>query len=155
MSKQSNALELLRRDHRDVQAMFHRFEKAGEKEQDELCRQMIQALKVHTGIEEEVFYPYVRESTGRADLLEEASVEHTAAKNLIAELESGKGDGLHQRAVVKVLGEYLSHHIREEEEKIFPAVEKSGVDLEALGQELMERRKQLESGNQAGAQAAR
>ncbi|HEX5767608.1 MAG TPA: hemerythrin domain-containing protein, partial [Burkholderiales bacterium] len=79
------------------------------------------------------------EATDRVDLLEEASIEHNAAKQLMAELESN-GDGVHRRALVKVLGEYVGHHIREEEEKIFPLVEKMGVDLQALGEELAERR---------------
>ena len=139
MSKQSNALELLRRDHKEVQSLFHRFEQAGGKEEDTLCRELIEALRTHTRIEEEVFYPYLREATDRVDLLEEASIEHNAAKQLMAELESN-GDGVHRRALVKVLGEYVGHHIREEEEKIFPLVEKMGVDLQALGEELAERR---------------
>lgn len=132
-----NALELLRKDHQEVRALFHRFEEAGEKEQDKLCRKIIDELKTHTRIEEEVFYPWLREASNRLDLLEEATVEHQAAKDLIAELESG-GDGVHRQAVVKVLSEYVGHHIREEEEEIFPMVEKMGVDLDALGQELIE-----------------
>jgi hemerythrin superfamily protein len=139
MSRQPNALELLRRDHQEVQSMFHRFEQADSKEEDELCRNLIEALRTHTRIEEEVFYPYVREATDRLDLLEEASVEHEAAKQLMDEAESDD-DGLHRRAVMKVLGEYVGHHIREEEEKIFPLVEKMGVDLQALGEELAARR---------------
>lgn len=141
----ANALEMLRRDHREVQSMFQRFESASEKEQEKLCGELIQALKLHSGLEEKVFYPYVREATGRSDLIEEASVEHGAAKSLIAELESGKSEAMHQRAVVKVLGEYMSHHIREEEDRIFPLVEKTGVDLEALAQELAERRRSMTS----------
>lgn len=140
MPKRSNALEVLRKDHKEVQQLFHRFESASGKEQDKLCRQMIDALKTHTRIEEEVFYPYLREASDRLDLLEEASVEHTAAKQLLSDLESGH-DGLHRQAVVKVLGEYVGHHIREEEENIFPLVEKMGVDLEALGEELIERKR--------------
>jgi hemerythrin-like domain-containing protein len=139
MSKQSNALELLRRDHKEVQSLFYRFEQAGGKEEDKLCRELIEALRAHTRIEEEVFYPYVREATDRVDLLEEASIEHNAAKQLMAELESN-GDAVHRRALVKVLGEYVGHHIREEEEKIFPLIEKMGVDMQALGEELAERR---------------
>ena len=139
MSRQPNALELLRRDHQEVQSMFHRFEQADSKEEDELCRNLIEALRTHTRIEEEVFYPYVREATDRLDLLEEASVEHEAAKQLMDEAESDD-DGLHRRAVMRVLGEYVGHHIREEEEKIFPLVEKMGVDLQALGEELAARR---------------
>ena len=139
MSRQPNALELLRRDHQEVQSMFHRFEQADSKEEDELCRNLIEALRTHTRIEEEVFYPYLREATDRLDLLEEASVEHEAAKQLMDEAESDD-DGLHRRAVMKVLGDYVGHHIREEEEKIFPLVEKMGVDLQALGEELAARK---------------
>lgn len=135
MAKQ-NALELLRREHREVQQLFQRFEKATGKEQDKLCEQMVQALKTHTRIEEEVFYPYIRQATNRVDLIEEANVEHGTAKQLIADLESGR-DGVHRHAVAKVLSEYVGHHIREEEDKIFPLVEKTGVDLDALGQELL------------------
>lgn len=139
MARQTNAIELLRKDHRQVKAMFHRFENADEQEQEQLCRQMVDALKMHTRIEEEVFYPYIREASDRLDLIEEANVEHATAKQLIADLESGR-DGVHRQAVVKVLGEYVGHHIQEEEEKIFPLVEKLGVDLEALGEELLEHR---------------
>ena len=140
MSRQPNALELLRRDHKEVQSMFQRFERADGENEDELCRELIEALRTHTRIEEEVFYPYLREATDRQDLLEEASVEHEAAKQLIDEAESDE-DGLHRRAVIKVLGEYVGHHIREEEQKIFPLVEKMGVDLQALGEALAEQKK--------------
>jgi hemerythrin-like domain-containing protein len=136
MSRPENALEMLRRDHRDMQAMFHRFDKASEKEQDKLCREMLAALEIHTRIEEEVFYPYVREATARDDLIEVASVEHGTAKQLVGELASGV-DGLRRQAVVHALREYLGHHMREEEQQIFPVVEKLGVDLEALGEEML------------------
>lgn len=143
-----NALEILRRDHREVQQLFHRFEQAGRQEQEKLCREMADALKTHTRIEEEVFYPYIRQATDAIELVEEASVEHGSAKQLIADLESGR-DGVHRHAVVKVLAEYVGHHIREEEDKIFPLIEKTGVDLEALGQELIEHRNSA-SGNGGG-----
>ena len=140
MPRQANALEILRHDHREVQQLFHRFEKASGKEQDKLCDDMVKALKTHTRIEEEVFYPYIRQATDCIDLVEEANVEHGTAKQLIADLESGH-DGVHRHAVVKVLSEYVGHHIREEEDKIFPLVEKTGVDLQALGEELMAHKK--------------
>jgi hypothetical protein len=81
----------------------------------------------------------VRAASARQDLVEQANVEHEASKTLIADLESGQ-NGLHRQAVVTVLSEYLDHHIREEEERIFPLIEESGVDLEALGEELLEHR---------------
>ncbi|HEX5477182.1 MAG TPA: hemerythrin domain-containing protein [Burkholderiales bacterium] len=140
MPEHANALELLRRDHEEVQQMFHRYTSASGTEQERLCSEMVEALKLHARIEEEVFYPYVRAASGRQDLVEEANVEHEASKTLIADLESGR-NGLHRQAVVKVLSEYLGHHIREEEERIFPLIESSGVDLDALGEELLEHRK--------------
>jgi hemerythrin superfamily protein len=139
MPRQTNALELLRKDHREVQALFRRFERADESEKESLAREVVEALSEHARIEEEVFYPYLREATDRLDLLEEAAVEHKSAKQLMAEIRSGR-DGVHKEAVVKVLGEYVTHHIQEEEEQIFPLVEKLGVDLDALGMELLERK---------------
>jgi hemerythrin superfamily protein len=139
MARQANAIEMLRKDHREVEDLFEKFESADEQEQEELCRQMVDALTEHARIEEEVFYPYLREASDRIDLIEEANVEHATAKQLIAELESGE-NGVHRQAVVKVLGEYVGHHIREEEENIFPLVEEMGVDLYALGEELLEHR---------------
>ena len=90
-----NALEVLRADHKEIQNLFHRLESSGSggKDEERLCGQIVRALTTHTRIEEEVFYPYVREATDRQDLVEEASVEHTAARQLLAELESGT-DGL-------------------------------------------------------------
>jgi hemerythrin-like domain-containing protein len=137
MRRQSNAIEMLRQEHQHVQNLFQRFERSSGKEQEKLCREVVAALSAHTRVEEDVFYPYVREATARQDLIEEASVEHGAAKQLLAELESN-ADDLHRHAVVKVLSEYVGHHIREEEEKIFPLIEKAGVDLEALGEEMAE-----------------
>ena len=136
MSRRENALEILRRDHRDMQALFHRFDKASEKEQDKLCVEMLAALELHTRIEEAVFYPYVREATARDDLVEVASVEHGTAHQLMSELGAG-GNGLHRQALVHALGELIGHHMREEEQQIFPVVEKLGVDLEALGEEML------------------
>ena len=137
--KHANALQVLRHDHRELQGMFHKFEKAQEREQEQLCREMVEALKMHTRIEEEVFYPYLREATGDEELFEEARIEHGTADQLLRDLENGP-DGVHRHALVKVLGEYVGHHIREEEDRIFPLVEKIGVDLDALGEELMEHR---------------
>lgn len=162
MARKTNALEMLRDDHQRVQTLFQRFEKAKGAEQDKLCREVVDALKLHTRIEEEVFYPYIRQTTDQVDLVEEANVEHFAAKQLMRELESGR-DGIHRHAVVKVLSEYVGHHIREEEQKIFPLIEKTGVDLEALGEELLEHRKgrhkgsvedETSGGNPGGAQAS-
>lgn len=138
MAKSRNALELLRRDHRNVITLLHRFERSDdEREQRDLCEQIVGELEAHTALEEDCFYPFVREASGRADLIEEATIEHATAKDLMEELRGGDQDPVHFQALGKVLGEYVSMHVREEEEQIFPVVEKLGIDLDALGEELV------------------
>ena len=101
------------------------------------------ALQVHTQIEEEIFYPAVREAIDKTALIDEALVEHASAKQLIAEIEEmDAGDELYD-AKVKVLGEQVSHHIEEEEDELFPEVESSDLDLEALGQKMAARKAEL------------
>ena len=139
MPRTMNALDLLRQDHQHVQALLKRFEKTeDEGEQRELCDQIVGELREHTEIEERILYPYLREATGREDLFEEASLEHDTAKNLMEQLEHEQPGTPRFKAMVKVLGEYIEHHVQEEEAEIFPQVEKTGVDLEALGQTLEE-----------------
>jgi len=141
MPKTMNALELLRKDHRTVLMLLRKFEKSSdEREQHELCDEIIDELDAHTALEEDCFYPYVRESTDRLDLIEEATIEHGTAKDLMRELGGRNEDPARFHALVKVLGEYVTMHVREEEERIFPLVEKLGIDLDALGMELAERK---------------
>jgi hemerythrin superfamily protein len=148
MPKSMNALELLRKDHRTVLTLLRKFEKSSdEREQHELCDELIAELDAHTALEEDCFYPYVRESTDRLDLIEEATIEHGTAKDLMHELGGSNDDPARFHALVKVLGEYVTLHVREEEARIFPLVEKLGIDLEALGMELAERKGMPASGN--------
>lgn len=141
MPKSPNALELLRKDHRTVLTLLRKFDKSSdEREQHELCSEIIAELGAHTALEEDCFYPYVRDSTDRLDLIEEATIEHGTAKELMDELGDKNQDPARFHALVKVLGEYVTLHVREEEERIFPLVEKLGIDLEALGEELAERK---------------
>ena len=102
----------------------------------QLATKICRALKVHTQIEEEIFYPAAREATEDNDLLDEALVEHAGAKNLIADIEGmAAGDDLYD-AKVKVLGEQIHHHVEEEEDELFPEVEKSDMDLESIGKQM-------------------
>jgi hemerythrin superfamily protein len=101
-------------------------------------------LTVHATIEEELFYPAARENSTEQDLLDEAEVEHASAKDLIAQIEGmDAGDELYD-AKVKVLGEYIDHHVKEEEE-LFPKVKRAKLDLEALGGELAARKQELQA----------
>lgn len=139
MPKAPNALDLLRKDHRTVLTLLRKFEKSrDEREQHDLAGEIVRELDAHTALEEECFYPYVRETTDRLDLIEEAAIEHDTAKELMQAIGDRKQDHVRFHALVKVLGEYVTMHVREEEERIFPVVEKLGIDLNALGEELVE-----------------
>jgi hemerythrin-like domain-containing protein len=97
-------------------------------------------LRVHTQIEEEMFYPAAREAIEKTELIDEALVEHASAKQLIEDMDTE--DELYD-AKVKVLGEQVSHHIEEEEDELFPEVESSELDLEALGKKMAARKAAL------------
>jgi len=139
-----SAIDLLEQDHREVEAYFDEFEGLRDDEaKDALARKICMALTVHTQIEEEVFYPQAREAIEDDDLLDEALVEHDGAKKLIAEIEEMEAGEELFDAKVKVLGEMIRHHVEEEEEELFPEVEKSEMDLEAVGKQLAQRKAEL------------
>jgi hemerythrin superfamily protein len=139
-----DALALLRADHQLVQALFDKFEKTrAEERKSALAEQICNELTVHAQIEEEIFYPAAREAIRDEDLIHEATVEHQSAKDLIAQIEgSDTSDELFD-AKVKVLGEYIKHHVREEQNELFPQVRKTKLDLKELGERLMMRKQEL------------
>src|SRR6185436_10788216 len=121
-----DALDLLKQDHDAVDKLFKRFEKLGEDEQgkEDCVSQICEALTIHASIEEEIFYPAVREKLADGeDVMDKAEVEHEGVKRLVSELEDlSPGDDLYD-AKVTVLGEYVKHHVREEEDEMFPKVQ--------------------------------
>ncbi len=139
------AITLLKKDHREVEAMFDEYEQL-EKDAEKLAlfNQIALALKVHTQIEEEILYP---ESRGEVedDLIDEAYVEHDGAKKLIAEIEAMKPGQEFYDAKVKVLGEYIKHHVKEEEQPggFFAQAKKGDEDLEAIGERMKIRKEEL------------
>ena len=140
----TNAIELLKQDHREVEEMFEEYEDIREGGDEAMKKQLAQkictALKVHTQLEEQIFYPAAREATGDYELLDEAMVEHAGAKNLIAEIEAmDPADDLYD-AKIRVLGEQIRHHVEEEEEELFPEVEDSDMDVVAVGEQLAARK---------------
>jgi hemerythrin superfamily protein len=139
-----DAIALLEADHREVDGYFEQYEALTEDaDKKALAGKICLALKVHTQIEEELFYPPARTATGDGDLLDEAVVEHMGAKTLIAQIEAMQpGQPLYD-AKVKVLGEQVRHHVKEEEEELFPEVRETTIDLEALGAKLADRKAEL------------
>ena len=143
-TKTQDALTLLKEDHRAVEKLFKEFENAkGDGRKEKLARQICFELTVHTTIEEEIFYPACKGKIDE-DKLKEAYVEHDAAKLLIAEIEAGSGktDDFFD-AKVQVLGEQIDHHVKEEEDELFPEVRKADIDTKALGEQLAARRREL------------
>jgi len=142
-----DAIALLKADHKEVKTMVEQFNKSrSDSKKAELAEKICAALEVHAEIEEELFYPAAREALKKnGDLIDEAEVEHTSLKELIAKIKGGSlGDDLWE-AQVKVLGEYVNHHVKEEEGEIFPKVRKTSLDLEGIGEQLAERKQQLQN----------
>jgi hemerythrin-like domain-containing protein len=145
-SKAADALEMLRQDHDSVERQFSTFEKAGGEQNDairELALRVCGELRIHSVIEEEVFYPALRDAIEDEDILNEAAVEHETARMLIEQLENMPEDDPNFHATFIVLAEYVRHHVREEESEIFSAARKAGVDLAALAQRLCARKEEL------------
>ncbi len=144
-SRDPLAVTLLKKDHREVEHMFDEYEQLeGEAEKLALFNKIALALKVHTQIEEEILYPEERGDV-EDDMLDEAYVEHAGAKNLIAEIEAMKPDEEYYDAKVKVLGEYIKHHVKEEEQPggIFSQAKKGDEDLNVMGERLKARKEEL------------
>lgn len=143
----TNAIKLLMDDHAKVKKLFKEFEKKCKNEnnegKDEIATQICHELSVHTQLEEEIFYPAAREAIDDDDLMNEAMVEHGSAKELIAQIQSMKSYDPVFAAVVRVLGEYINHHVEEEQNELFPKVEKSKIDLDELGAEMASRKEEL------------
>ena len=147
-AKQQDAIDLLKRDHADVKKAFKEFEKAKYKD-PRACKDFLASicreLEMHTTLEEEIFYPAVRGKIKDDDLMNEAQVEHNSAKQLIAEIEKLGGDDPMLKAHAQVLSEYVNHHVREEENEMFPKVKRAKLDLDGLAQEMLERKEQLKA----------
>lgn len=142
------AIELLEADHRKVEGLFKQYE--DEKDGDEETKRAIAhkicvELTVHAQVEEEIFYPWLRDNLDDDDMemVEEAQVEHNGAKDLIAQIEAAEEIDATYDAMVKVLSEYIKHHVKEEEEEIFPEVRKMKEELDELGQEIAGRKAEL------------
>jgi hemerythrin superfamily protein len=145
-TNQQDAIALLKQDHRTVEELFEKFEKAsGDGRKQAIAEEICLDLSVHAQIEEEIFYPAC-EGKVDEDLLKESYVEHDGAKLLIAEILAGGPDDEFYDAKVKVLSEEIEHHVEEEEKRmegLFAQARKAGLDMDALGEQLAARKEQL------------
>lgn len=147
----SDACALLDNDHKAVKKMFQAYEELAQskardvpKKKMQLAQEICQELKVHTTIEEEIFYPALRKALKEKDLLAEAEVEHASAKDLIAQIEAMDQVDEMFDAKVKVLGEYIDHHVKEEKNEMFPKARAAkSLDLVAMRDELQARKEEL------------
>jgi hemerythrin superfamily protein len=144
-----DAIDLLMSDHKAVKALFKQYDALVEADGDAddkqaIAQQICQMLTVHATVEEELFYPAARDVLGDdQDLVDEADVEHSTAKDLIAQIEDSSPDEALYDAKVKVLGEYIDHHVKEEEGEMFPKVKKAKLDTQSLGAEMATRKDEL------------
>jgi hemerythrin superfamily protein len=135
-----DAIALLTRDHRLVDELFTEVARCAPQQRDPLARRIYKLLRVHSQIEEEIFYPAARRALQDAALIDRAEREHNDAKHSIGRLESMTSDQADFDATLTTLQRQIAAHVREEEEQIFPQVRQGGLDLVALGIALAERR---------------
>ena len=144
---EQDAIALLKSDHKRVKALFSEFDElkddGAEEDKAAIVAQICNELKIHTAIEEEIFYPAVRKAIEDSDLMDEALVEHAEAKKLIAQLEAAAADDELYNAKVTVLREQIEHHVQEEEGSMFPKAKAAKVDMAALGAKMIKRKMAL------------
>lgn len=138
------AITMLRADHKLVSGLFEEFEKArSASKKKELVNQICKELTIHTQLEEEIFYPAFQAALKDHELVPEANVEHASVKDLIAQVEGVDPGGDEYDARVKVMGEFVKHHVKEEQTEMFPKAKESKLDLVELGARMFERKQEL------------
>jgi len=142
-----DAFALLTADHKRVRSLFKEFESLKDEGDDDrkaaLVETICNELTVHARVEEEIFYPALREAIEDEDLMDEADIEHASAKQLIAQIEQLQVGGDHYDATVTVLSEYIDHHVKEEEGEMFSKARKADIDSAVLGEEMAVRKAEL------------
>ena len=142
--KTQDAIVLLRTDHKLVDGLFKEYEdtnSAAKKKQ--IVAKICTELSIHAQVEEEIFYPAVKKALKDKVLVPEATVEHASLKELIAQIEGKEPDGEMYDAKVKVLSEYVKHHVKEEQNEMFPKAKSSNLDLMNLGEKIGQRKTEL------------
>jgi hemerythrin superfamily protein len=142
-TRRQGATTLLRADHKHVDALFKQFDKADAGAKAQIVAEICTQLSAHAEVEEELFYPAVKAALEDHEMIPEAVVEHQTLKDLIAQVKGVEPDGEMYDAKVKVLGEYVKHHVKEEHAEMFPKAENSDVDMFELGERIRTRKEEL------------
>lgn len=148
-TKMKDACDLLDADHKNVKKMFSEFEELTEakgntrEKKRALAERICNELLIHAQIEEEIFYPAIRKAVKDDLMMNEAEVEHTSAKELIAQIQGMNASDPMFDAKVTVLGEYIDHHVKEERNEMFPKARATKVDLVKLKDQLEMRKEEL------------
>lgn len=145
---EQDAIELLTQDHNRVKDLFEKFEmlqteEGAESDKLDLAQQICTELTIHTKLEEEIFYPVAIEEIGQLDIMDEAAVEHAAAREMVEQLAAMAPEDECFDTKVKVLQDMVEQHIAEQEGKMFPRLQKNRMDLAALGERMSRRRREL------------
>ena len=149
----NDAIAILRADHTLVSKLFADYERTRSvPKKKALVAQICTELNVHAQVEEEIFYPAVKAALRDKELVPEATVEHATLKNLIAQVEAKEPDGEMFDAKIMVLSEYVNHHVKEEQNEMFPKVKSSKLDLQDLGAQILARKEELKPQMAAKAQ---
>lgn len=144
----NNAIALLEADHKVVSALFKQYEKATKAtEKKDVVTKICHELSIHAQVEEEIFYPQVKTALKDTELVPEATVEHATLKDLIAQVEGKEPTGEMFDAKIIVMSEYVKHHVKEEEEEMFPKAKKTNLDMEKIGMEILQRKEELKKSN--------
>jgi hemerythrin superfamily protein len=151
-AKKRDAIDMLKADHAEVKKLYKQYQKlvnaqASADERSALAMNICSALTLHATLEESILYPAAREAIDDQEIMDHADVEHASAKDLIAQIESTAPDESHYDAKVCVLCEYVMHHVKEEEEQMFPKLRKAGLDLMGLGTHIEEAKAALLDGD--------
>lgn len=143
-AKAQDAIALLRADHKLVSELFDEYEKSrSTSKKQQLVAKICTELTVHAQVEEEIFYPAVKAALKDKELIPEATVEHATVKDLIAQVEGVEPDGEMFDAKIKVLSEYIKHHVKEEQNEMFPKAKGTSLDMAELGAQMAKRKAEL------------
>lgn len=143
-SNLQDAIALLRADHKLVSALFAEYEKAPSTSKKKIIvSQICTELSIHAQVEEEIFYPAVKKALHDQEMIPEALVEHATLKGLISQVEGIEPNGEMFDAKIKVLSEYVKHHVKEEHNEMFPQAKSTKLDMIALGGRIAARKKAL------------